>query len=398
MPSPQESLASLLETKRVVITVGAGGVGKTTTAAVLGVAAAGRGKKVLCLTIDPAKRLAESLGLERMTSEASRVDPAPFAAAGFPFAGELTVMMLDTKRTFDDLVTRHSSSPEKAKRLLENKLYKYVSTQLAGTQEYMAMEKLVAVRGDSRYDLILLDTPPTTDALNFLDAPARLIDALDSGTMRWFLEAFESTGKMSLHLLARSAALVLKGIGRLVGGDFLEAMAELITAMNDLFGGFKKRAAMVEEVLRSSDVAFVLVTSPSPASIREALYFEGRLAEAKMPRGAFIVNRFREPPPSAPGLTGLTKGQAAEGIQAHGLKFDADGPARVVHAYEDASKLAALDRRCVRALYERAGEALPVVEVPEQPRDIHDAEGLVRLVALLTGGRENVIPRRASLS
>ncbi len=382
MPSSQASLASLLDTKRVVITVGAGGVGKTTSAAALGVAAAQRGKRVLCLTIDPARRLAESLGLEQMTAEAVRVDSAPFAAAGAPLTGELTVMMLDTKRTFDELVTRYSSSPEKAKRLLDNKLYKYVSSQLAGTQEYMAMEKLVAVRGDARYDLILLDTPPTTDALNFLDAPERLIDALDSGTMRWFLDAFESTGKISLHLLARSAALVLKGIGRLVGGGFLEAMAELIAAMNDLFGGLKKRAAMVEGALRSSDVAFVLVTSPSPASIREALYFEGRLAQAKMPLGAFIVNRFREPPAPA---DGLTEWQVAEGIRARGLEFGPGAPARLVRAYDDASKLAALDAVHVRALYERAGKDLPIVEVPEQPRDIHDAAGLVYLVTLLIG-------------
>jgi anion-transporting ArsA/GET3 family ATPase len=389
MPTPQASLALLLDTKRVVITVGAGGVGKTTTAAALAVAAAQRGKRVLCLTIDPAKRLAESLGLPRMTSEASVVDPAPFARAGSPLGGTLTVMMLDTKRTFDELVTRYSSSPEKAKRLLDNKLYQYVSTQLAGTQEYMAMEKLVAVRSDPRYDLILLDTPPTTDALDFLDAPKRLIDALDSGSMRWFLDAFESTGKLSLHLLARSAAVVLKGIGRLVGGDFLEAMAELITAMNELFGGFKKRAALVQDALRSPDVAFVLVTSPSPVSIQEALYFEGRLAEAKMPRGAFVVNRVRQPPAPAPGLT---EGKVADAVRDHGLTLSAGAPARLLRAYDDASKLAALDALHVRALYERAGDELPIVEVPEQPRDIHDAKGLLRLVELLMGGIQPSAP------
>jgi anion-transporting ArsA/GET3 family ATPase len=382
MPSPQASLASLLDTKRVVITVGAGGVGKTTTAAALGVAGACRGKRVLCLTIDPAKRLAESLGLERMTSEAKVVDPAPFAAAGSPLSGKLTVMMLDTKRTFDELVTRHSSSPEKAKRLLDNKLYQYVSTQLAGTQEYMAMEKLVAVRDDSAYDLILLDTPPTTDALDFLDAPKRLIDALDSGSMSWFLDAFESTGKLSLHVLARSAAVVLKGIGRLVGGDFLEAMAELITAMNDLFGGFKKRAAVVQDALRSPDVSFLLVTSASPVSVREALYFEGRLAEARMPRGAFVVNRFREPPPPA---AGLSEADVVNSVRHHGLTLGPDGPASLLRAYHDASKLAVLDAMHVRALYERAGEQLPILEVPEQARDIHDAKGLLRLAELLTG-------------
>ncbi len=159
--------------------------------------------------------------------------------------GELTVMMLDTKTTFDELVRKYSSSPEKAEKLLGNRLYQYVSTSLAGTQEYMAVEKLVAVKDDPRYDLIVLDTPPTANALDFLDAPERLMDALDSSTMKWFIQAFETSGKLSLNVLAKSAAVVLKGIGRITGGGFLEAMAELITELNDLFGGFKQRAEIV---------------------------------------------------------------------------------------------------------------------------------------------------------
>ena len=373
-------LETLLLTKRVVICVGAGGVGKTTTAAALGVAAAQRGKRVLCLTIDPARRLAQSLGLKSMTAEATVVDPAPFAAAGGALRGERTVMMLDTKTTFDELVLRHSSSPEKAKQLLQNKLYKYVSTQLAGTQEYMAMEKLVSVRADPRYDLIVLDTPPTANALDFLDAPERMIDALDSATMRWFLEAFEASGKLSLNVLARSAAVVLKGIGRLVGGGFLEAMAEFITSLNDLFGGFRKRATVLEAELRSPEVAFVLVTSPSPVSIKEVLYFEARLAEAKMPRGAFVVNRFHTPPVA---VGGVDAAAVAAAVGAHGLSLDPDAPGRVVRAYEDASKLARLDEKHLAALIEQAGD-VPILRVPEQPTDVHDAKGLVKLAGILT--------------
>ena len=180
-------LADLTNTRRVIVTVGAGGVGKTTTAAALGGAAARAGKRVLCLTIDPAKRLAESLGIAEMRTEAVTVDPARFAAAGVPLKGSLTAMMLDTKRTFDELVLKYSSSKEKAEKLLSNKLYQYVSTSLAGTQEYMAMEKLVAVKDDDRYDLVVLDTPPTANALDFLDAPQRLMEALDSATMKWFV-------------------------------------------------------------------------------------------------------------------------------------------------------------------------------------------------------------------
>ena len=169
------TLQPLLEKHRVLLCVGSGGVGKTTITAALGLAAALRGKRVLCLTIDPARRLANSLGLDRMTSEATRVEPRHFENHGLSVTGSLTVMMLDTKRTFDELVVRHASSPEARDRILQNKLYQYVSTNLAGTQEYMAMEKLMSVKADADFDLIILDTPPTSNALDFLDAPERCL-------------------------------------------------------------------------------------------------------------------------------------------------------------------------------------------------------------------------------
>jgi anion-transporting ArsA/GET3 family ATPase len=377
-----DNLASLIETRRVLITVGAGGVGKTTTAAAIGVAAARHGRHVLCLTIDPAHRLAESLGLERMSTEAQEVAPALFARAGIPLKGSLTAMMLDTKRTFDELVRKYSSTQAKAEKLLDNKLYRYVSTTLAGTQEYMAMEKLVAVKSDPRFDLIVLDTPPTTNALDFLDAPERLIEALDSATMKWFVAAFESTGKLSLNLLARSAAVILRGIGKITGGGFLEAMAEFITELNDLFGGFKQRAVMVEKALRSPEVAFVLVTSPAPMSIREVLYFSERLEQAGMPRGAFVVNRFRLPPPRA--RDGVSVKDAKAAIDAHHLPLEDDAPARLVQAHGDAVKLAALDAFHIRALGARTG--VPTVRVPEFPADVHDLRGLAQLADVLVQG------------
>ena len=343
-------------------------------------AAAQRGRRVLVLTIDPARRLAESLGIAEMTSEAHDVDPALFAKANVPITGRLTAMMLDTKRTFDDLVLKYSSSPEKAKRLLDNKLYQYVSTSLAGTQEYMAMEKLVAVKADKRYDLIVLDTPPTANALDFLDAPERLLEALDSATMRWLVEAFESTGKLSLNLLARSAASALRGIGKIVGGGFLEAMAEFITELNELFGGFKHRAVAVQKALRGPDVAFVLVTSPAPMSIQEVLYFSERLAEHGMPRGAFVVNRFRMPPAFA--KEGVRPEDAIEGIAEYKLALDDDAPARLVEAHAGAVKLAALDARHVRML-EKSAVGVPIVRVPELASDVHDLGLLAELARVL---------------
>ena len=317
-----------------------------------------------------------------MTTEAVAIDPQRFAEAGAPLTGELTVMMLDTKRTFDDLITKYSSTKEKADKLLENKLYKYVSTSLAGTQEYMAMEKLIAVKDDPRYDLIILDTPPTANALDFLDAPERMMDALDSATMKWFVEAFQSTGKLSLNILARSAALVLKTIGKVTGGGFLEDMAELISQLNDLFGGFKQRAALVQKTLRGDDVTFVLVTSPAPMSIREVLYFSERLEQAHMPRGAFVVNRFRLPPPHA--TTAVAMADVKSAIADRHLALDDDAPERLLKAYADAVKLAALDAFYVKALDAGNAGAVPIVRIPELASDVHDLRLLSSLARMLT--------------
>jgi anion-transporting ArsA/GET3 family ATPase len=383
--SVAETLDQLVMSRRVVIAVGAGGVGKTTTAAALGVAAARRGRRVLCLTIDPARRLAESLGLETMSAEEQLIEPELFEKAGIPITGSLTAMMLDTKRTFDELVVKYSSSPERAQRLLDNKLYKYVSTSLAGTQEYMAMEKLVAVQRDPRFDLVILDTPPTANALDFLDAPERLAEAIDSVAMRWFVQAFESTGKLSLNLLARSAAAVLRGLGKITGGGFLEAMAEFISELNDLFGGFKQRAKMVEDSLRSSDVTFVLVTSPAPMSVQEVLFFSERLEGAGMPRGAFVVNRFHLPPPGA--TAAPTTIDVAIAIEAHALVLDDDAPARILRAHADAVGLAALDALHVGKLGKRATGSVPIVRVPELASDVHDLAHLGLVAeALMSGG------------
>lgn len=378
----ESPIAELAMNRRVLVTVGAGGVGKTTTAAAISVAAARRGRRVLCLTIDPARRLAESLGISEMSADAAEIPRERFAAAGIALEGSLTAMMLDTKRTFDELVVKYSSTPEKAKSLLENKLYKYVSSSLAGTQEYMAMEKLVAVKDDPRYDLVVLDTPPTANALDFLDAPERLTDALDSATMKWFIEAFETSGKLSLNLIARSAAAVLRGIGKITGGGFLEAMAEFLSELNDLFGGFKERAARVQKTLRSPEVAFILVTSPSPPSLREAQYFAERLEQHGMPRGSFVVNRLHVTPPFA--VEGVTEADAASGLAARGVSLEEGGAGRCVQAHADLVRLAEHDAQNLRVL---DAHGTPIVRVAELDTDVRDV-ALLGLVgeALMSGG------------
>ncbi len=246
------------------------------------------------------------------------------------------------------------------------------------------MEKLVAVMREERFDLIVLDTPPTANALDFLDAPERLIDALDSAATGWFIQAFESTGKLSLNLLARSAALVLRGLGRITGGGFLEAMAEFLTELNDLFGGFKQRARSVEGALRSPEVAFVVVTSPAPMSLQEALYFSSRLEQANMDRGAFVVNRLHLPPARA--AASPTEADAAKAMSARGLRLEPEAPSRLVRAHTDARRLAALDMSHLRSLDGLAKNKVPIVRVPELAGSVHDLDSLRGIADLLMRG------------
>lgn len=378
------SLRDVLEDHRVVVCVGCGGVGKTTTAAALSVHAARQGKRVLCLTIDPARRLANSLGLAEMTTEEQAVPKALFEERGLTLDGELSAMMLDTKRTFDDLVRRYASSEEVAQRILRNKVYQYLSTSLAGTQEYMAMEKLHAVREDPRWDLIVLDTPPTSNALDFLDAPERLAGLVDSPAMRWFIQAFEGAGKFSFNLVGKGAAFLLRGLSKFTGTGFLEVVAEFVTDFNDLFGGFRDRARQVAEALRSPEVAFVIVTSPNPLAMEEAVFFARRLEEAGMRRDAFVINGvrplFAEPSVSEPEL--------AKEVGPHLPGLDAErAVTRMRRALDDARTRAIADRLQADHLRQRAGQDRLYVEVPAFEQDVHDLSALAEVAAYLTGAR-----------
>jgi anion-transporting ArsA/GET3 family ATPase len=370
----------------VILVVGCGGVGKTTTTAALGLAAARRGKRVLCLTIDPARRLSQSLGLEQMTTEAQQVQSTLFERAGVSVPGSMTVMMLDTKSTFDSLIASLAPTPEKRDSILNNVLYKYISTSLAGTQEYMAMEKLHAVKDDPAYDIVLLDTPPTTNALDFLDAPERLIGALDSAATRWFVQAFQSSGKLSFNVLAKSTAAILRGIGRLTGGGFLEQVASFISEINDIFGSWRARADEIAGALRGPDVAYVLVTTPDPLSVREVLYFAERLREQSMRRDAFVVNRVHPEYGEVPRAADVDAALAERG-----LHLGAGAADRLRRAAEDESRLGRMDQLHLLALEgaleDETGGGSLAVHVPAFPYDIYDLERLARVADLLAPPR-----------
>ena len=320
----------LTAARRVVVCAGAGGVGKTTIAAALALEAARRGRKVLCLTIDPARRLADSLGLSLSPGVEAEVSAERLAAVGVP-AGSLSVAMLDPKQTFDDLVTRHASSPAAAERILQNQFYRHVSTSLAGTQSYMAMEKVLSVLKSGRFDLIVLDTPPTTEALDFPDAPERLVEALDSPAMRWLVQALQPSGGFSMRLLARGVAALLRTMGRLTGRGFLEDMAAFVGELNELFGGFKERAAEVSQAFRAPEFGYLLVAAPSGPALDEARFFAERLRRLGLKADALVLNRVHPIESAPPSVDALQALLSARGIAADAtaiLKAQTDEHAR----------------------------------------------------------------------
>jgi anion-transporting ArsA/GET3 family ATPase len=268
---------------RIIVCCGAGGVGKTTTSAALALAAAEAGRTVVVLTIDPARRLAQSLGLEELDNEPRRVD-VPGAS------GELHAMMLDMKRTFDDVVAAHST-PERAQAILENPFYQSLSSSLSGTQEYMAMEKLGQLRARDEWDLIVVDTPPSRSALDFLDAPKRLGSFLDGRLIRLLTAPAKLGGRAGMKFLKVGMSMMTGTIGKLLGGQLLKDVQTFVAAMDTTFGGFRTRADATYKLLQAPGTAFLVVAAPERDALREAAYFVERLAAEDMPFAGLVLNR-----------------------------------------------------------------------------------------------------------
>ena len=284
-------LAEIVQNKEIIVCAGSGGVGKTTTAAAIAVQAAIDGKKTAVLTIDPARRLASSLGLKELTNNPTKVNKRKFAGAGLEAKGELHAMMLDTKTTFDDVVMQYAPTQEQAERIINNRFYRNISSTLSGTQEYMAMEKLYEIYADGGFDLIVIDTPPTRNALDFLDAPRRLTDFFESRVLRWFLMPYLKAGGGIMRVANVAAMTFLRVVKRIIGTEVLEDTAEFFGNLEGMYDGFKQRARDVAALLKSDVTSFIVVTSPAEDSVTEATHFASRLNESGLPFGAVVVNR-----------------------------------------------------------------------------------------------------------
>ena len=373
----QDRLERLTATRRVVVCAGAGGVGKTTIAAALSLSAARRGRRVLCLTIDPARRLADSLGISLSPGVEADVAPELLASVGAAGTGSLSVAMLDPKQTFDELVTRHASSPAVADSILRNQFYRHVSTSLAGTQSYMAMEKVLSVLKSGRYDLIVLDTPPTSEALDFLDAPERLVEALDSPAMRWLVQAFQPSKGLSMRLLARGVAALLRTMGRVTGRGFMEAMAAFVGELNELFGGFKERAAEVSRAFRAPDFAYLLVAAPNGPALEEARFFADRLGGLGLRADGMVLNRVHPSAPPSVIPAHLNAQLIERGIAVHAeqlLQAQADEHARALSEAPHVEQ--------ARRLF--SSESLWLV--PVMAGDVRGLSDLAKVSRALTGG------------
>jgi anion-transporting ArsA/GET3 family ATPase len=385
-------LESLLRCKEIVICCGSGGVGKTTVSAALGVQAALLGKKVLTLTVDPAKRLADSLGLSELGNQEAAVPEERFLRHGKNLKGSLHAMMLDTKRTFDELIERYAPNEDVARNIMHNQFYQHLSSAMTGSHEYLAMEKLYQIHLEGRYDLIVLDTPPTKHALDFLEAPSRVRAFFDRSVSQWFLKPYLTMGRLSLNLFNRTAGTVLRLVERFTGAEFLQDVSEFVTGLADSFDIFRSRAEEVMHVLRGERTTFLLVTATDRSTLEEAAYFYDRIQKGALPFGGIIANRFHTFP--VPGAAAQVwaggsshNGQASLDADVAYLSEERGLPTsvarRLVENCDRYRKLARRDQSVLEEFARRSPRQIPILTVPAFDEDIFDIDGLLKMNAHL---------------
>jgi anion-transporting ArsA/GET3 family ATPase len=358
----------------IIVCCGSGGVGKTTTSAALGLRAAERGRRVVVLTIDPARRLAQSMGIAELDNT-----PRPVAGIEAALGGSLDAMMLDMKRTFDEVV-ESQATPEKAKQILENPFYIALSSSFAGTQEYMAMEKLGQIhqqaRQDESYDLIVVDTPPSRSALDFLDAPERLSSFLDGRFIRLLLAPARGPARM----MTAGVGLITNAMTKILGAQILRDMQTFVTAFDTLFGGFRQRAQKTFELLQADGTAFLVVAAPERDALREAAYFVERLSEDRMPLAGLVVNR------ASPAAVGdLSADEAMAAAARLRKKDDTALSGGLLRLHADRTRLVEREAR-LRERFAAAHPHVPTAVVPALAGDVHDLTGLRRVGELLAEG------------
>ncbi|WP_329336523.1 ArsA family ATPase [Streptomyces sp. NBC_00663] len=387
---------------RIVVCCGSGGVGKTTTAAALGLRAAERGRKVVVLTIDPARRLAQSMGIDSL-------DNTPRRVKGVEGDGELHAMMLDMKRTFDEIVEAHAD-PERASAILGNPFYQSLSAGFAGTQEYMAMEKLGQLRAKDEWDLIIVDTPPSRSALDFLDAPKRLGSFLDGKLIRLLTAPAKLGGRAGMKFLNVGMSMMTGTLGKLLGGQLLKDVQTFVSAMDSMFGGFRTRADATYKLLQAPGTAFLVVAAPERDALREAAYFVERLAAEDMPLAGLVLNRVHGS--GAARLSAERALAAAENLEETRIvdqeagkagvrnSPDTDGSsgsptsdqtvgqltAGLLRLHAERMRLLSREQR-TRDRFTALHPEVAVTEVAALPGDVHDLAGLRDIGARLAAGR-----------
>jgi len=358
--------------RRLLVCVGSGGVGKTTLAAAIALREARAGRKVLVCTIDPAKRLANSLGLDRMSDRETEV--ALDRLGGAKAKGRLFALMLDLRRSWDEVIEHAAKSPEQRDRIYRSTFYQQLAGALAGSQEYAAVAQLAQLAQDRDYDLIVLDTPPTVQALDFLEAPTRILDFLDNGAAKLLLTPAAVAGKVGLRILSLGSGVLMKSLSRLTGLELLQQLAEFMFELSGMYDAFKARAAEVKRLLASPETGFVLITSPQPGSIDEALAFAGILRAGALPLRAVVANRVNPMPPGE--VPGEASGAALDTLAP---ELGADLAARVRAAIADAEALAVRDARELQRL-----ASFPLVlRIPRLEREVFDLDALAEVGELL---------------
>jgi anion-transporting ArsA/GET3 family ATPase len=373
--------------RRVLICVGTGGVGKTTVSAALALEGARRGRRALVLTIDPARRLADALGIGPLGPEPRRVPGRALRAVGIDSDGSLDAMMLDPKRTFDELVRRYAPDEQTVEEIYANPIYQNLTDALGGSREYSAMEQLHRIYQAGSYDLIVVDTPPARHALEFLDAPRRLIGFLDAQLLRLLFRPAVAMGRTGFRLFRLGSATVLRTIERITGLEFLRMIGEFLLAFEGMLDGFLERAKETERLLRSEECGFLLVAGPDPAQARLATSFSERLSSEGIALLGLIANRARTWPegPDAPDLSEEMRQRAAAALERALAEDDAPFDPRatasvLIGTAARQARLARQDRETLAALLEE----LPVDEgqtrtIPLLSEDVHALEALVRM-------------------